>query len=157
MNHIRIYKLIVELIPNDWIQLLKTEASQESLLKVFCFNNRGTKKLKTFRNVQTKKSTLLYKIITRIIINLLSLFHEQIKLKGILLSTLKPWAKFFLTDSKNFRMVIFGYTFSIWYKFVHFSLPLGTAIHRMGNTPTTLYPKGWGMEGGVCPPPPPPQ
>ena len=34
-----------------------------------------------------------------------------------------------------------GYIFSIWYKLIHFSLPLNPAIHRMGNSPTTLCPR----------------
>ena len=34
-NHNRIYKSIIELIPNDWIHLLKTRTSQQSLLKAF--------------------------------------------------------------------------------------------------------------------------
>ena len=34
-NHNRIYKSIIELIPNDWIHFLKTRTSQQSLLKVF--------------------------------------------------------------------------------------------------------------------------
>ena len=34
-----------------------------------------------------------------------------------------------------------GYIFSIWYKLIHFSLPLNPAIHRIGNSPTTLCPR----------------
>ena len=31
-----------------------------------------------------------------------------------------------------------GYIVSIWYKFVHFPLPLNTTIHRMGNSPNKM-------------------
>ena len=52
-NHNRIYKAIVELIPKDWILLLKNK-TQESLLKVFYFNNRGTKKVKNLQKLSNK-------------------------------------------------------------------------------------------------------
>ena len=47
-NHERIYKLIMELIPNDWKHLLRTESSQKSLLRTFYYNNIGTRKVKDF-------------------------------------------------------------------------------------------------------------
>ena len=53
-NHNRIYKLIVELIPSDWIHLLTTKVSQQFLLKVFYFNSRGTKKIKTHQKLSNK-------------------------------------------------------------------------------------------------------
>ena len=71
MPTITIYKSIVELIPNDWIQLFKTKTSQQSLLKVFNLTTEAQKKLKIFKNFQIKKSTSLFNLITRIIINLL--------------------------------------------------------------------------------------
>ena len=102
-NYNRIYKSIVELIPNDWIQLFKTKTSQQSLLKVFNLTTEAQKKFKIFKNFQIKKSTSLFNLITRIIINLLNLFHGQIILKGILFSVLK----IFLTGSKNVPIAIF--------------------------------------------------
>ena len=77
-NHSRIYKSIVELIPNDWIHLLETKTSQQFLLKVFYFNKEAQKKLKISKSCQMKKSTLLFNLITRIIINLLNLFHGKL-------------------------------------------------------------------------------
>ena len=133
-NYNRIYKSIVELIPNDWIQLFKTKTSQQSLLKVFNLTTEAQKKLKIFKNFQIKKSTSLFNLITRIIINLLNLFHGQIILKGILFSVLKIFSNWFKKCSDC-------YIFLIWYKLVHFSLPRSSAIHRMGNTPTTLCPR----------------
>ena len=53
-NHNQIYKAIAELIPKDWIRLLKNETSQESLLKVFYFNNRGKRKIKNFQKLSNK-------------------------------------------------------------------------------------------------------
>ena len=102
-NHKKICKLIIELIPIDWMHLLKTKTSQTSPLKVFYFNDRGIKNLKISRNFRTNKSTLLFKIITRIIIKRLNLFHGQITLKRILFSAPKTRANFFLAGSKMIR------------------------------------------------------
>ena len=49
--------------------------------------------------------------------------------------TPKTWDKIF---TNWFKKCSDGYSFSIWYKFIHFPLPLSSAIHRMGNTPTIL-------------------
>ena len=67
----------------------------------------------------------------RIITDLSNSFHGQIILKEIPFLTPKPGAKYLLI----------GYIFSLWYKLTHHSLPLSPAIHRMGNTPTTLCPR----------------
>ena len=107
-NHIGTYKSIIELIRNDWIHLVKTKTSQQSLLKVFCFNHRSTKKKKInkskiSRNFQTKKFTLLYKIIMRIIINISWTNH----IEGNLVLNPKTLGKIFLSGLKNFQMVIY--------------------------------------------------
>ena len=43
------------LIPNDWKHLLKTETSQKSLLKVFRYNNKVTRKVKSFKKISNKE------------------------------------------------------------------------------------------------------
>ena len=48
-NHNQIYKAILELLPNDWIYLLKNKTCQESLLKVFYFNKRDARKVKNLK------------------------------------------------------------------------------------------------------------
>ena len=55
VNHNRIYKSIIELIPNNRIHLLKTKTSQQSLLKVFYFNYRGIKKIKNFQKLSNEE------------------------------------------------------------------------------------------------------
>ena len=40
------FKLIMGSISNDWKHLLRTETSQKSLLKIFCYNNKVTWKVK---------------------------------------------------------------------------------------------------------------
>ena len=44
------------LIPNDWKHLLRTETSQKSLLKFFCYNNKVTRKLKDFQKLSNKET-----------------------------------------------------------------------------------------------------
>ena len=51
-NHKRIYKLILDF---DRKHLLRTETSQESLLKTFYYNNKCTKKLKDFQKLSNKE------------------------------------------------------------------------------------------------------
>ena len=43
------------MIPNKWIHMLKTETSQQSLLKAFCFNYTGFKKIKNFQKLSNKE------------------------------------------------------------------------------------------------------
>ena len=50
----KIYWSIVELIPNNWIQILKNKTSQESFLKVFHFNDRGIRKVKNVQKLSNK-------------------------------------------------------------------------------------------------------
>ena len=49
------HKLIMDLIPNDWKHLLKTETCQKCLLKNFYYNNKGTRKVKYFQKLSLKK------------------------------------------------------------------------------------------------------
>ena len=42
-------------IPNDWKHLLRTETSQKSLLKNFCYNNKVTRKVKDFQKLSKKE------------------------------------------------------------------------------------------------------
>ena len=54
-NHKRIHKLIMDLISMDWKHLLKTETSQNSLLKTFYYNNNKTRKVKDFQKLFNKE------------------------------------------------------------------------------------------------------
>ena len=54
-NHKRIHKLIMDLISIDWKHLLKTETSQNSLLKTFYYNNNKTRKVKDFQKLFNKE------------------------------------------------------------------------------------------------------
>ena len=56
------------------------------------------------------------------------------------MSALISGAKLLLIGLRN-ALVDDSYIFSILYKLIHFSLPLNTAMHRMGNTPNILCPR----------------
>ena len=43
------------LIPNDWKNLLKTKTFQKSLLKIFFYNNKVTRKVKDFQKLTNKE------------------------------------------------------------------------------------------------------
>ena len=53
-------------IPNDWKHLLRTETSQKSLLKIFCYNNEVTWKVKDSQKL-SKRNFLLSSI--KIVLN----------------------------------------------------------------------------------------
>ena len=42
-------------IPNGWKHLLRTETFQKSLLKVFCYNNKVTRKVRDFEKLSNKE------------------------------------------------------------------------------------------------------
>ena len=54
-NRKRIYKLIMDFIPNDWKHLLRTETTQKSILKTFYYNNKSTRKVKDFQILSNKE------------------------------------------------------------------------------------------------------
>ena len=105
-NYNDIYRSIIQLIPNDWMYILKSKTSQESLLKVFYYNNRGIKKVKTCRNFRTKSFTLLSKIITRTITKLSNSLHGQIPSKITLFSPPQNGTKSLLTGLKSVPIAI---------------------------------------------------
>ena len=43
-------------IPNDWKQIFRTKNSQKSLLKLFCYNNKCTRKIKDFQKLSKKET-----------------------------------------------------------------------------------------------------
>ena len=52
----KIFKLIMGSIPNDCKHLLRTETSQKSLLKIFCYNNEITWKVKDSQKLSKRNS-----------------------------------------------------------------------------------------------------
>ena len=71
----------MDLIPNDWKHLVRTETSEKSLLKTFCYNNKGTKKVKVFRKLSNKEIYSPFSLIVLNIRNLSNSFHGQTSLK----------------------------------------------------------------------------
>ena len=58
VNHERMYKLIIYLIPNYWKHMSKTEASLKFFLKNVCYNNKGTIKCKRLPKTFYQLSTV---------------------------------------------------------------------------------------------------
>ena len=54
-NYNNIYKSIIQLIHDDWMPILKSKTSQESLLKIFYYNNRGKRKVKNLQKLSNKE------------------------------------------------------------------------------------------------------
>ena len=50
------------LIPNDWKRSLRTETSQKSFLKIFCYNNKVTSNKRTSKNSLIKKFTSAFNL-----------------------------------------------------------------------------------------------
>ena len=136
-NHNQIYKAIAELIPKDSIRLLKNETSQESLLKVFYFNNRGTRKIKNFQKLSNKDIYFTLQNNNEDYNKPFKFISWQNLIQENYVLSPEFWGKVFTDWFKCSD----GYIFSIWYKLIHFSLPLNPAIHKMGNSPNTLCPR----------------
>ena len=64
-------------IPNDWKHLLRTEISQKFFLRIFCYNNKVTRKVKDSQNSLIKKFTSPFNLIVLNTTNLLNPFHGQ--------------------------------------------------------------------------------
>ena len=65
------------LTPNDWLERLGTEPSQKSFLKIFCYNNKVTRKVKDFQNSLIKKFASPFTLIVLTTTNLSNLFYGQ--------------------------------------------------------------------------------
>ena len=64
------YELTLGSIPNDWKYLLRTETSQKSFLKIFCYNinNKVARKVKDFQDSLIEKFTLPFNLIQVVIV-----------------------------------------------------------------------------------------
>ena len=76
------------LIPNDWKNLLRTETSQKSLFKIFCYNNNVTRKVKDFQKLSNKEIYLSIQSNSANTTNISNSFHEQTSLKDTIFSVL---------------------------------------------------------------------
>ena len=134
----KIYRSVVELIPSDWIQLLKNKTSQESLLKVFLFNDKGIRKVKNFQKLSNKDIYYTLQNNNDAYDRPFKFILWQNYFKGNPVLSPETWGK---TFNDWFQKCSNGYIFSLWYKLAHFSLPLNPAIHRMGNSSTPICPR----------------
>ena len=85
------------LITNDWKHLLRTETSQKVLLKMLCYNNKVTRKVKDFQKLCNKKKFIsAFKLIVLNTIKFSNLFYGQSSLKDTISSVLISGVKLFL-------------------------------------------------------------
>ena len=82
------------LIPNDWKHLLRTETFQKSLLEIFGYRNKITRKVK---DSLIKTFTAAFNLIVLNTTNLSNSFLCQTSLKGTIFSVLMSRVKLFLT------------------------------------------------------------
>ena len=64
------YELTLGSIPSDWKHLLRTETSQKSFLKIFCYNinKKVARKVKDFQDSLIEKFTSPFNLIQVVIV-----------------------------------------------------------------------------------------
>ena len=122
----------------DWKHLLWTETSQKSLVEIFCYYNKVTRKVKDFQKLSYKE---IYFTIQSNITKYNKPFKfilSQTSLRNTKFSVLISGVKLLLIGLRN---VLMGkYINSILYKLIYFLLSLNPAIRRMCNTLNVLCP-----------------
>ena len=86
-------------------------------------------KWKTSKNSLIKKFTSPFDLILLNTTHLSNSFYGQTSLKDTIFLVLIYGVKLFLVGLRN--APIDSYIFSVWYKLIHFSVPLNPTIHRM--------------------------
>ena len=123
-NHKRIYRLIMNLIFNDWKHLIRTQTSQKSFLKTFYCNNKGTMKVKDFPKLSNKE---IYLSSSLLVLNTTSLSCSN-----------------FLEGHHILSPEIGGKTLTDWFKKCcdgcNFVTPKHRQ-HRMDNAPNIMCPR----------------
>ena len=119
-KHKWIYKLVMDLIPNDWKHLLRTETFQKSLIKTFYYNNKSTRKIKNLQKLSNKETYLtLPSNITK--------YSKPFKF---------IWWPKFLGGHHILSFEIWGNTFTDWFeKSSDGYIFTNPVIHRMGDVP----------------------
>ena len=110
----------MDLIPNYWKHLLRTETCQKSLLKTFCHNNKSTRNVKNFQNLSNKEIYFILQSNS-------SKYNKPFKFIS--------WPNF-LEGKHILCPEIWGKTFTDWFK-----VGSNPAIHRIGNALNILYPR----------------
>ena len=124
----RICKFTMDLLPNNWKHLLKTETFKRKIPFKALYPYKGTRKVKGFQKLSNKEIyfTLQSYIIVKInTTNLSDSFHGQTSLKNTIFSVKKTLMDMYFLSSINL---------------FNFSFPLNPVIHRMGNTAKILCP-----------------
>ena len=104
VNHNNINKRIVELIPKNWLHILKT--SQQSLFKVFYFNYKGNKKIKNLQKISNKEIYFTLQNNNENLNRPFKFVTWTNHIDGN--AALAPGVKYLLPGPKNAQMVIFS-------------------------------------------------
>ena len=96
----------MDLTPNSWKHLLRTETSEKLLLRTFCYSNQNTRKVKNFQNVLIKKFSFLLNLIVLNTTKISNSFHGQTSLKDTIFSVLKSRVRLSLIVLRNAVMDI---------------------------------------------------
>ena len=126
----------MDLITNDWKHLHRTEASQKSLLKFFCYNNKVTRKVKDFKKLSNKEIFTSKPSVFTIVLNATNLsnsFHGQTSFKNTIFSVLISGVKLLWLIGEMLCWIAATYIFSIWYKLIYFSLPVNLTLHTQNG------------------------
>ena len=99
-------------------------------IKIFCFNNKGTTKIKDLQNLSNREIYFTLQSNNTKYIKPFKLISWPNFIEGYQNLSPSIWCKIF-TDW--FVKCSDGCIFTIWSKFVHFFLPLNHAIYRMGK------------------------
>ena len=119
----------MDLIPNDWKQITRSETHKKFLLKTFCCKNKATRKIKDFQKISNKE---IY----------FTLQSNNSKYNNFFMA--KFYRRTPYSHSSNFGKIFTDWFKKwCWDKLIHFSLPLNSAIHRMVNKPNILCPRCW--------------
>ena len=129
------------LIPNKWLETLTLDWNLlKPLLKIFCCNNKVTRKIKNFQKISNKEiylslqfNSAKYNKPFKFISWLNIVEGHHILSPGVLDKTFSHYLEMLWW--------IASYIFSIWYKLIYFSVPSNPAIHRMDNAPNIVCPR----------------
>ena len=104
----RIYKFTMDLIPNDWKHLLKTESSWKILFKAL-YLYKGTRKKKSSKNSLIKKSTSPFNLIVlNNTTNLWNSFYGQTSLNDTIFSVKKALMDICFLSGVNLFIFLFS-------------------------------------------------
>ena len=109
----------MDLIPNDWKHLFKTETSKKSLLKSFYYNNKGITKVKDFQNLSHKEIYFIFQSNSTKYNKPFKFISWSNFLEGHHILSPEIWLKLLLIDLTNALMDIYFLTLQCIERLAH--------------------------------------